>query len=65
MTAILFLKNECADAAEKSHCWRHNLKLVDQSTHTLLQDKEQGRWTCAHPEQGEAKERQKQFTTTS
>jgi hypothetical protein len=40
--------------AEKSRCWRQNLKATALRAHTLLQDLEQWRCTCAHPERGEA-----------
>jgi hypothetical protein len=42
--------------AEKSRCWRQYLKVVAQRTQTLLQDKKQGRCSCAHPERVEAEE---------
>jgi|AntAceMinimDraft_5_1070358.scaffolds.fasta_scaffold27534_1 hypothetical protein len=35
------------------------LKVLAQRTPTLLQDEEQLRCTCAHPERGEAKERER------
>jgi hypothetical protein len=46
--------------AANFRCWRQILKVVAQRTQTPLQDVEQWRCTCAHPEQGEAEERERQ-----
>jgi len=46
--------------AVKSRCWRQNLEVVAQRTQTLLRDEEEWRCTCAHPERGEAEERERQ-----
>jgi organic hydroperoxide reductase OsmC/OhrA len=46
--------------AVKSRCWRQNLKVVAQRTQTLLQDEEQWSCKCAHPERGEAEEKERQ-----
>jgi hypothetical protein len=46
--------------AVKSRCWRENLKVVAQRTQTLLKDEEQWSCTCAHPERGEAEDRERQ-----
>jgi hypothetical protein len=46
--------------AAKSRFWRQNLKVVAHRTQTPLQGKERLHCTCAHPEQGEAEEWEKQ-----
>jgi hypothetical protein len=46
--------------AANSRYWRQNLKVVAQRAQSLLQDEEQWRCDCAHPERGEAEERERQ-----
>jgi hypothetical protein len=43
-------------SAAKLHCLRQKFKDLAQRTQTPLQDEEQLRCTCAHPERGEAEE---------
>jgi hypothetical protein len=46
--------------AAKFRFWRQNLKVVAQRTQALFKDVDQMRCTCAHPERGEAEERERQ-----